>query len=647
MSFGVKINIHKITSKKNYDNPQLHCFVAIETKDKKNYLKSRNDFNRNYVVLNTQEVINSSHEVFMEIDIEEPLENIKSATLVMTLFVLIQNNDHIKTPELEGIGMFDLKDASEDINLFSPLVMLGEEYSDTAHCGVSLNVSRQWLNHPENVNLVPSEVVKGVMTGSLRSEGRLETLHNLYMDGYPSNIGSLDNAYNDIFMETYFLNGFAAPGPLFFQDIENPLITDEFIEHLATVTLLVRGPYESFEDYANSKEFREHPTLFMQTLLTLYANTTCYSEDTAIDAHPRVNLEGSYGKDEKVLYDSFDLLTITGSGDCEDKGRFMLDFFYAVQRYAAKSFKTKPSSLRPLQTLLGFVSKYSMFAALIGYYKTTGMSAHLTTLCMRNDLITEAGTTSSNKTKKIFDATKSKDDKFPSVLLLDTIRPSLNICTNSELALNPKRIRINKGLDKWHPTQLDTDTYSGTVIPTAVMTMKEMDFRDTVVIRLFANHRYNEHGVIMASVQTSENFYGWHMSETSDFPVQLLCTTVYEKETFWREQYELLEFRHPPVQLEPPEVSPEGLMLESIKKKGKGRVEFTVLLDTGYSEEQLKEFFCLPVFIQKKRVEADKEDKDLLQYILNNFKSDVVRVDSFRLSIENRLDVVYLFRVFF
>ena len=636
------IVLEKITFEyPNYDHVQIEFFLATKLKSPRNLIEARENYVRPYKSIKFTDLADAPKNLNISLQVNEDPENIKSCVLLINMYVGIVNNDHIKTDELQGVGFYDLVSNSEEVTLHSPLSLLSSTYLDPKHCGVKMNFHSSWkLSSTGDAKpaLTPDSFVKNLFKKKVLSNEIIKKYREAYTSGYNKNIKSLNNAFENVFIIYYFFNGIMAYGPLFFQDIEAPMITDQFIEYMAQTTLLIRGNFKSFQAYTESQEFQTNPTVFWQTMVSLYSNGTCYSEDTAIDTSPPVYLNGSYpAAESKINYDYFELLTITGSGDCDDKGRFMLDMFYATQKYAARSAGDKTTKRSALQRILASVLDYDMFVVIIGYSSGTQTSSHITNVCIRKDVVkTVPSKDAPSKITQIVDCTHESDPSRPAFMILDSIHPSITLSTAFPLRNEKNLDKIMTVLDKWRPAQLDSRTYSGTALYTIIMKANQRDYQQAVIMRFFTNFRYNAKRMVAAAPQQSKDAYGFLAADITRNPITLTWSTVDENPELWEEQLDLLQYRHPPVELTPP---------TGVDSSGtKGLSDFRVLFSDGTPTESL---FCVPVYIQKERKELpDNIEKSLVDAVKGDLKNIVHHMDTCFIRLESRNIGFLLYRLF-
>jgi len=591
---------------------ELHFFVATQSSTPKDLVKKR-IASRDYQIVPLD---GNPFVVSIRVEDQEP---IKEAVLMVGLYTDIKNNDGVYGLEYQGLAYVDLftTDKQQTITLLSPLAAERNSGAHSPSSGVSMDLICSWVNDQGRKAKMTIQAESTEASAiNTNPSGFIATTHSdnssHFNKNYPSFPTIQNNRFCDNQMKNYVFNFISAAGMLFFQDIESPRISTRFIEACARIALKIRGDFESFEAYKASNEYQKHPTVFLQTLVSLYSNGTCYCEDSALDVGAQSKASGR--DSERVIYDSFDLLATTSFGDCEDKARFTLDMFQAVVAYASEQTGA-------LADLVRHALAYEMLVGLVSYDVNGGDWAHVVNLMLKKTCLTP-GEAQGEKVAMVFRA--DSDEQMPSIMLIDSIRPSLNIRGSF-----PAVFKMSEVLDRWHPTQKTTRMLSALLQPTMVMNETDGDFNTLILMRVCSNARYvqwqGQH-ITNAALINQPNQYGVRLADMASSTTTLLASSLEQDPYFWSAQLGLLRFRHPPV-----EVAPVTNPFTSTT---------TILKGTAPPPN----LFCMPIFIQETYQQKEWPQEKLKTFV--NQKSAVQYADMFTVQLEVRNVKLVVVRLF-
>jgi hypothetical protein len=449
------------------------------------------------------------------------------AVLVLEAYIQTKTDDKFTALTKQGHALVDLASPDTIVRFASLLSLNPDGRPSHDYAGISLRLRVKGV--PKGLSPCPYPT----RTDLALIEKRFVDLDKEYYG--PSLVGK-KTVCNDRFCRVsnpiYVFNGQAQLGALFWASIEPSGYGPKWVEHCARLALTIIDPTMTLADYLASDLHSECPTYFIQLVAQVYAVSCHYVEDT------RYDFDGPASPNKASPVDSFDLLPITNSGDCEDKDRAIWDMVQAMSEYLVSGGDAS------LVQLLSPLASYTPFTSLVSNQSSDGHMAHFNFMLIHKSVQRPDGVL----------ACASYDGTLPPLIIIDSIRPSWTL-PKGFLARHPSFAACLGAVLKWQPPNP-----SGRFVSCAAMTPKihELDSEypsQLVVLRLeCAPQTVCGRAGVYAAIPCSQGrkeigILASDLART-DVPLVLFTTPA-----DWETRLGSLAFRHPPVAPQPGEGS--------------------------------------------------------------------------------------------
>jgi hypothetical protein len=526
-----------------YDGPaEIHAFVASDLRGAP----------RKYAVFKTEHFSHAS-QIFSD---TFPFPSVpKWAALVLEAYIETTTDDNFVALTKQGHAIVDLSlPIPTSIRFNSVLLIDSEGKTDHDYAGVSLQLRVEWkkmtkpllMTCPYPVRLDPELVRR-----------RFAELRSDYSGPLSGKKTILGDAFRCVANPIYVFNSQTILGAMFWASIEESLYSSQFVEHCAHLALSIIDPTLTFETYLSSKLHSECPTYFFQLVAQLYAVCCPYVDDIRYDFG--AGRPGSWHAEAKQV-DSFDQLSITNGGDCEDKDTAIWSMLEAMGAY-----KGDPN----LKSLLAPMKKYTPFLSLVSNRASDGHMAHFNAMLIHADV--------QESPSMLSFAEYTRRDTMPPLIIIDSIRPSWTL-PDGFFKRHPNfKATVEEALS-WQPSNP-----GGRFTSCAAMTPKihELDSdypSQLVILRLeCAPQTFCGRPNVYAFVPMTGDKIGVLASDmaVTNTPITLYSTDQLKN---WERDLGALAFRHPPV-------GPKTIAIPRTPRGGISGLSVNLFVDTDQERD--------------------------------------------------------------